>query len=1144
MQAVGSNMASILKKNPIEIHGWHEFLCKSHFSFLRAPSSPHELLTEAQQHGYQSLALCDFDGAYGLARFYLAAQPAQLKQIYGAEIHLQDDHDQPLTQQDTIALFALTPLGYQQLCSLLTLAHLPKNLSCPTQISDAPFFQEGKQAPYLSLEQIAGQPTHDLIAIQPMRGIMRARGPDATIRILERLGLLREIFGQNLSLAVSRHLHKSEDLWIPRTLRFAKQFALPWICSQDVFFHQPDQKPMSDLLLTIQRNQTLAGNVSHMFPNRERHLHALSQLEQVYGVIPDFGASLQRARELRDRFDFCFSTLKYRYPQEMIPPGYTSQSFLSETTWRQAPLRFGGAIPPSVRETLERELHLIEHLSFADYFLTVWDIVTWARSQGILCQGRGSAANSAVCYVLGITSVNPARFDLLFERFISLERGDPPDIDVDFEHERREEVIQYIYQRYGRSRAAMVANVICFRRKGSLRAAGKALGIPNHWIDATAKKLHSKLYRGMSTPLALTQLKEELRQELGQELRQERPQDSSPQRETTSEESIPWDLWAECTDRLRGLPRHLGIHSGGFIISDQNLDYLVPTEPASMLGRSVVQWCKEDIEGLGLFKIDILALGMLTALRKGFLLVKEHYGQDLQLHQVPEEDVATYNMIQAADTVGTFQIESRAQMSMLPRLRPKTFYDLVIEVAIIRPGPIQGGMIQPYLRRRQGLDPIIYPDKRLRTILERTLGIPIFQEQVMRIAMAVGGFTGGEADQLRKHIGSWNIKFERHLHPLLDRLASGMKRNGIAQEFITGIIAQLQGFAHYGFPESHALSFAWLAYASSYLKCKYPAAFFTAVLNSQPMGFYAPHALLQAAKKQAVPLLPTCVQSSDWDHLLEATLASETNSKVVGIRLGMCLIKGLSEKGAKALIDGRREAGGSWQSLPHLLSRLKLTRDDVTALAAADALRSFGLSRREALWWAEKVPVSTLLEDEEAQTLWPEESPWVRARLDFAAYQSSLGEHPCRILQREHWYYEIAANTLIPAQNLTDIPDQSLVQVFGMVLSRQAPPTAKGVMFMTMEDATGMLNLVFMPDFYLRCHKSIDGQGFLCVKGILQRNGENHSILVRAVFPYDRKRFQVYKLEKDTRSRREKPAKTLSREAFAGHHPIAIREYR
>ena len=848
-------MASLLEK-----YGWHEWSCHTNFSFLVGASHPREYLERALKFGYRSLAITDYDGVYGLARTHLdlkelknpvlginsppsksmkvgaeyslgggdvsdPAPPPKLfsKLIHGAEFHLQQDHERPLVMQDTVSVIARTQEGYKNLCQLATFAH-----------------KSGKMDANVPLDDLLNHDVKGLTLIQPMRGVLRSTITEQTVG---RFKSLKDHFQNNIYFAMSHHLNPGEDQWQKQTCELSSRLEIRKLLTQDAFFHDPSQKDMSDLLQAIRLNRTLENSVSHMFANSERCFHSLNGIEARFQKLSFYEEGLFHGCELAASCDFDMDSLCYKYPKEMIPAEYTPQGWLEHLVWKYTAERYGSPIPGKIRLQLSKELNLINHLNFADYFLTVWDIVRWAREQGILCQGRGSAANSAVCFVLGVTSVDPSLFDLVFERFISLERGDPPDIDVDFEHERREEVIQYIYGRYGREKAAMIANVITFRSKGSLRAVGKALGLPESLLGAASKLMSSKFHRQSNSEKVLAGLQ-------STEIKDDSDPLAAKEAISLYGENIPWELWSEMAERLKGFPRHLGIHSGGFMLADKHLDHLVAQEPATMENRSVVQWSKTDIEGLGFFKIDVLALGMLTAIRKSFTDIEKHFGRSLTMDTVPQEDAATYAMIQRADTVGTFQIESRAQMSMLPRLRPRTFYDLVIEVAIIRPGPIQGGMIHPYLRRRNGEEPVTFPDDRLRPILARTLGIPIFQEQVMRIAMAVGNFSAGEANELRRNMGAWSLKGD--LGPMLQKLAKGMRENGISEDFIKTIIAQMRGFADYGFPESHAVSFAMIAYVSSHLKCHYPAAFFSSLLNSQPMGFYSPMLYCRRHKEMAL----------------------------------------------------------------------------------------------------------------------------------------------------------------------------------------------------------------------------------------------------------------------------------------------------
>ncbi len=1041
---------------------FNEWLCKTNFSFLLGASHPVDIVSRANLMGYQSLSINDYDGGYGLARCYREleyikkqGQHRRLKLNYGAEIHLIDDHDLPVLLQHTLVLVARDHIGYTNLNYILSYAH-----------------RNGKQYANISFDELASRDLSGIIAFQPMRGLIRSS--NNTIDY----GRYRDLFEGNYFLVISRHLHPAEDCWINTTLNIAKQYGLDYILSQDVFFHERKQKCMSDLLQSIRSNQLLEACQQYFFPNSERCLHSHRELQKLFSVIPGYQRALYISAELNESCSFDLNQLHYHYPDEMIPPGLSAQSYLSDLVKSGLRQRFGSPPPGKIIDQIKHELDLIKQLNFADYFLTVWDIVRWAREQEILCQGRGSAANSTVCFLLGITSVNPDQFDLLFERFVSMERGDPPDIDVDFEHERREEVIQYIYRRYGRERAAMVANVVTFRGKGALRAVGKSLGVKEELLNQVSKIASSRYFRGTGTENIVLALKQQY------------------EAENISDKPVSWKLWMQLSERLHGFPRHLGIHSGGFMLADKPLNHLLAQEPATMQGRSVIQWCKDDIEALGFFKIDVLSLGMLTAIRKCFDYVDTYYGKSLQLHNIPDDDEPTYSMIQKADTVGTFQIESRAQMSMLPRLKPSCFYDLVIEVAIIRPGPIQGKVIHPFLARREGLEPVTYPDERLRPILERTLGIAIFQEQAMRIAIAVGNFSAGEANELRKKIGSWGIKdFNRDLSPILEKLDRGMKMNGVKPDFAEQIMGQMKGFAEYGFPESHAVSFSLIAYASCYLKCHFPAAFYISVLNSQPMGFYSPHALLQSAKREDIQILSLCLNHSEWDHILE----KHSGQTDYSIRLGLRLINGLSQESAEKIIHQRKQVG-YWKSFQQFIVQTQLPRDDMTALAATDIFKGLGHSRSDALWQAEAAPFLSTVDFQEKEIDWKQEQPLERIQKDFRAFKTSLSNHPVAVIKKSQWPYRVAVDKLIASADLVNIPADKDVFVFGMVLVKQSPGSAKGMVFVTLEDECGFINLAFTPQTYTRFYQQVDQQPYLCVVGKLQRVNESHSILVKRVF--------------------------------------------
>ena len=1089
--ANGMNMASFTKNE-----SWYEWLCHTNFSFLIGASHPHEYVERAHELGYGGIGITDYDGVYGIVRAWRAnrdlekERDSSLRLFYGSEIHLQDDHDIPIPFQDTVVLMARTLTGYHNLCKMISHAH-----------------RHSKNRPTISLETLLEADHRDLVCIQPMRGVIRNATLEAAQR---RLSLLRDRFGDAFYLTLSRHLSPAEDCWIERTQTLARRLDCDTLMSQDPYFHRIEEKPLNDLLHAIRLNKPIGEVVDHMFVNGERHLHSWTTLKRLYGDMEGFDRCMRTARRLAESFEFRLDQLTYRYPQEMIPEGMSSLAFLTRLVWRGAAECYGPSLPTKVDELLRKELVLIEDLGFADYFLTVWDIVRWARSQGILCQGRGSAANSAICFVLKITAVDPMRFDLLFERFMSAQRGDPPDIDVDFEHERREEVIQYIYTRYGRERAAMVANIITYRHRSAIRDSGKALGVPPELLDKASLLQESREYRHTETVKTITEATQPSVSDNKPKLKQSGTEAPAPQETAPEAIDIPpnideklWVLWAHMSERLRGFPRHLGIHVGGFVLTDKSIDALVPQEPATMEGRTVIQWCKEDIEALQFFKIDILALGMLTAIRKTLAMVSSCYQIDLRLENIPQEDVETYTMIQRGSTVGTFQIESRAQMSMLPRLRPRTFYDLVVQVGIIRPGPIQGGLVHPYLRRRNGEEPVFFAHPSLRPILARTLGVPIFQEQVMRIAMAVGGFNGAEADQLRRYIGAFSIT--KNLNPLIERLRHGMAQNGIAEPFIDQIVGHLKGFADYGFPESHAVSFALLAYASAYLKCHYPAAFFTALLNSQPMGFYSIHTLVHTAMREGIKILPICVNNSQWHATLEPS-----DNRSYAIRLGLAMVRGLSRGAADRLVAARQQSN-TWTDLTLFLQTTQLYRGDLTALAAADALRIFGIERRNAIWLAAAAPFAPLLERTEGllDANFGREEPLDKAERDFDATHTTLGCHPSMIMKRDHWRYAYPSSKLSVASQILKQRPNSFVGVFGMVLVRQSPPTAKGMVFLTLEDESGFLNLVFTPQIYAKFHDIVDHQGFLCVSGRLQTQNEGHSVMVSMVYPYQEPKAEV-----------------------------------
>ncbi len=1058
---------------------YHEYISKTNFSFLIGASHPSEIVTRSALYGYSSISINDFDGVYGIARAYndkkhlLKSNNIKIDLNYGAEIHLAKNHNLPILKQNSIVLNVKSLEGYKNLCKILSFSHL-----------------ESKDEAFITLHELSNFSLKGIFAVVPMRGALSEFNKKKSDLIF-----LKSLFGKNLYLAVTKTFNNADDSKILISNNLSKEFEIDQIISQDAFYSNRREKSFHDLITAIKHNLTVSEALAYYFPNGERSLHTLKEIYKAYKSFKNFDKMIFLSEELNEKSSFCLSELKYNYPKEMIPIGFTAQQYLEKVTWDGAKKVYKSSIPEKIVHNISRELDLIEDLNFADYFLTVWDIVSWARSKKILCQGRGSAANSAVCFSLGITSCDPSLFDLLFERFISKERGDPPDIDIDFEHERREEVIQYIYKRYGRNKAAMVANIITFRSKGATRAVGKALGLDEKTLKLTSNLMGTVLHRKDDINVVLNEIHKVLK--------------------SVVPDNFPWNFWSEFSTKLKGYPRHMGLHSGGFIISQNPIDELVPQEPASMDGRTIIQWAKDDIEELGFFKIDILALGMLTAVRKCFEYVNQSFDKNLSLYDLPQDDGPTYSMIQKANTVGVFQIESRAQMSMLPRLKPKNFYDLVIEIALIRPGPIQGNAIHPYLKRRDGLVPIDYPHEKTKSILTKTLGIIIFQEQLMRIAIELGNFTPGEANELRKQVGTWNSKtFSRNLTPYISKLLDGLKKNGVTKQFMVQMVDQMKGFAHYGFPESHAISFAHIAYASCYLKCHYPSAFYTSVLNSQPMGFYSPHDLLQTAKQEGVKILPISVNDSDWDHKLELLDQKKGRPKVYGIRLGFRIVTSLSHTAVK-VIENFRKTEGKWKSFDNFINTVRINRDDYSSIAAANGFKCFGLDRIDAIWRAEAVPFKPMIDVSFEALNIRKKTEIEHAQMDLNSTGTTLGVHPVELIKTKSWMYKISVQSIVTSKELKSlsnfryennpkkIRNGNLINVFGLVRIKQAPATAKGMVFITIQDETGFINIAFTPQVYKKFYKLVETSGFLCVKGKLQNVMESHSILVSEVYLID-----------------------------------------
>ncbi|HEX4927088.1 MAG TPA: error-prone DNA polymerase [Burkholderiales bacterium] len=965
-----------------------ELHCLSNFSFLRGASHPEELVARARALGYRALALTDECSFAGAVRAHLAAKELGLPLILGSEVTLEDGLK--------LVLLATDRRSYGALSAMISEAR-----------------RRSRKGRYAARRE-------DIAAVSGSGALLLwVPGED-----FPAAGWVAEHFAGRSWIAAELHCGPNDRMRLARLRALGREYGLPLVAAGDVHMHVRSRRRVQDVLTAIRLKRPVAECGQALFPNAERSLRLRVRLAQLYPA-----ELLAETLAVAERCRFSLDELRYEYPQEIVPSGETPATWLRRLVAEGLARRFSNAVPDKVRETAEHELALIAELGYEPFFLTVHDVVAYARSRRILCQGRGSAANSVVCYALGITEVDPARMSVLFERFLSRERNEPPDIDVDFEHERREEVIQYIYGKYGRSRAALAATVICYRPKSALRDVGKALGVPPDEVERTAKG-----FAFWDGPLPETA------------------------------------TWFELAQLLRGFPRHLSQHTGGFVISRGPLCELVPIENAAMPERTVIQWDKDDLEALGLLKVDVLALGMLTAIRKALQML------GMQMHEVPAEDPAVYAMIQKADTMGVFQIESRAQMSMLPRLRPASYYDLVIEVAIVRPGPIQGGMVHPYLRRRREAEPVEYPSDAVRQVLERTLGVPIFQEQVMQLAMVAAGFSAGEADALRRSMAAW--KKRGGLEHFEEKLKRGMRVNGYSAEFADGIYRQILGFGEYGFPESHSASFALLVYVSSWLKCHHPAAFCAALLNSQPMGFYAPAQLVQDARRHGVEVRPPDVNASDWDCTLEEK----------ALRLGLRMVRGLAEA------SGRRIAARRpYEDVEALARRAQLNRKDLRALAAA-ALGSLAGNRRLAHWSAAgaavQAPLETFGSEPQPSLAAPRERDDVAD--DYTSLGLTLGRHPLALLRER-----FGKRGLLTAEELRRLPHGARASVAGLVTCRQRPDTASGVIFVTLEDETGCANIVVWARLAERQRDELLGARLLGVHGIVERDADVVHLVAR-----------------------------------------------
>ena len=986
----------------------------SNCTFLRGASHPEELVKRAVELGYSALAITDECSLAGVVRAHVAAKNAGLELIMGSEFQLADG--------PKIILLATDRKGYGNLSELITKARL----------------QSVKGSYHLLREDLVNGIPGCLALLSPCKEL---KHDDAF--------WMKALFPERCWIAAELHAGTNDKRRLCELTRFSREAGVPLVAGGNVYMHVRSRRMLQDTLTAIRLKTTLSKAGDALHPNGERHLRRRVTLAKIYP-----GELLAETIRIAALCDFSLDSLRYEYPDELIPQGCTPSVYLRSLTMEGLKQRFPQGAPAKVQSLIDHELKLIEELKYEPYFLTVYDLVRFAKSQGILCQGRGSAANSAVCYALGITEVDPARMSMLFERFISKERNEPPDIDVDFEHDRREEVIQYVFNKYGRERAALTATLITYRPKSAIRDVGKALGLELAQVGRLAKSL--AWWDGR-------QVAPERLKEAGFD----------------PENPLIGRLIAQ-VNILVGFPRHLSQHPGGFVISRGPLSRLVPIENAAMEKRTVIQWDKDDLDALGLLKIDVLGLGMLNAIHRALDLISEFRGKPLSIAFIPAEDPKVYEMIQKADTVGVFQIESRAQMAMLPRMRPRNFYDLVIEVAIVRPGPIQGGMVHPYLKRRLGLEPLTYPSEAVRKVLERTLGIPIFQEQVIELAMVAAGFTPGEADQLRRSMAAWKRK--GGLEHFEERLIQGMRTRGYQEEFARRIFRQIQGFGEYGFPESHAASFALLVYVSAWLKCHEPAAFTCALLNSQPMGFYAPSQLVQDVRRHGVEVRPVDVCYSHWDSILE-----RGGNGAPAIRLGLRMIRGFQLSAAEKLVAMR--ASGPFGSVEDLAHRVKLDRRDLECLAAGGALASLAGHRHLAYW---KVAGEELFPPLLANAPIHETTPALAVPTEgedlVADYESlglTLGRHPLALLRQQ-----LKRLRVVTAAELRRLPHGKPTRAAGLVIGRQHPDTASGVTFVTLEDETGHINIIVWRDLADKQRRELLTSRLLTVHGTLEKEGD------------------------------------------------------
>ena len=1002
----------------------------SNFTFLRGASHPEELVETAAALGYEALAITDECSMSGVVRAHMAAKEHGLKKlIIGSELHLRSGRK--------LIVLAQNRGGYAALCELITKAR-----------------RAAKKGHY-ELTRLAFE--------SGLPGCVVLWVPDAQHALDVEDHWIRETFRDRLWIAVELLADGRQGNQLQQLYAVGRKLKLPLVACGDVHMHRRLRRILQDTLTAIREGVTVDKAGFALYPNGERHLRSLAVLQHTYP-----SELLAETLRIAEMIDFSLDELRYEYPDEIVPDGETAVSYLRRLTEQGMQRRWPDGIPEKVIALVEHELRLIADLGYEPYFLTVYDIVAFARSRNILCQGRGSAANSAVCYCLGITEVDPGRMAMLVERFISKERDEPPDIDVDFEHERREEVIQYIYKKYGRERAALAATVITYRPRSALRDVGKALGLSELQVGRLARSM--QWWDG------------------------KRVDDSRVLEAGLDPESPIIKRLLYLVGELLGFPRHLSQHVGGFVISNGPLSDLVPIENAAMPDRTVIQWEKIDLEDLGLLKVDILGLGMLTAIRRSFELIREFGGRELTLATVPAEDPRVYDMICKGETMGVFQIESRAQMAMLPRLRPRCYYDLVIEVAIIRPGPIQGDMVHPYLRRRNGEEAVDYPSEEVKDVLQRTLGVPIFQEQVMQLAVVAAGFTPGEADRLRRAMAAW--KRRGGLGPFKDKLITGMRERGYEEEFARQIFRQIEGFGEYGFPESHSASFALLVYVSAWLKCHEPAAFTAALLNSQPMGFYSASQLIQDVRRNDVEVRAVDVNQSHWDCTLEVR-----DDGKAALRLGLRIIKGLADDAGRRIVDARPANDTGYSSIRQLLERAALGRRELGVLASAGALKALEGDRHRARWAVAGVekptPLFASMDRYEAVPLLRKPTEGQNIVADYQSLGLTLERHPMHLLRARLDRYRY-----LQAERLPDLMTGSNVCVAGLVITKQRPGTASGVTFVTLEDETGHINLIIWKQVAEQHRAALLNARLMGIRGELQIEGEVIHVIARQLIDH------------------------------------------